>query len=83
MERNRTGNPDVNQGTVTMIYSIAVSIFCVGGMIGGCITGLVADRFGRKGGLLLNNIFVIASAILQGKRHICEVLQKLFLGFKQ
>lgn len=71
MEANRTGDPQVDQGKVTMIWSIAVSIFCVGGMIGGAITGLVADRFGRKGGLLLNNIFVLAAGVLQGNSFMC------------
>lgn len=51
---------------MTMVWAIAVSIFCVGGMIGGMVTGLVADGCGRKNGLLLNNILVIISSILQG-----------------
>lgn len=59
---------DVSQSTVTMIWAMAVSIFCVGGMIGGSLVGFVANRFGRKGGLLLNNVFVFASAILQGNQ---------------
>nr|CAI5855379.1 unnamed protein product [Callosobruchus analis] len=61
---NRTGEyPD--QQTVTFIFSVMTSIFCIGGMIGGAIT----DRFGRKGGLLLNNIFVILAVI-------CEAISK-------
>lgn len=55
------------QSQITMIWAIAVSIFCVGGMLGGCITGYVADTFGRKGGLLFNNILVILSSALQGE----------------
>ncbi|XP_052121869.1 solute carrier family 2, facilitated glucose transporter member 1 isoform X3 [Frankliniella occidentalis] len=80
VEANRTGDPNVNQGKVTMIWSIAVSIFCVGGMIGGSITGLVADRFGRKGGLLLNNVFVILSAILQGASKSAGSYEMIILG---
>lgn len=49
-----------------MIFSLAVSIFCVGGIIGGAATGYVAERFGRKGGLVMNNVFVVISALLQG-----------------
>lgn len=58
---------EVSQSSVTLIWSIAVSIFCVGGMIGGSASGIVANKLGRKGGLLLNNLFVFASALLQGR----------------
>ncbi|XP_019867218.1 solute carrier family 2, facilitated glucose transporter member 3 isoform X2 [Aethina tumida] len=68
VRENRTGHvPD--KAEVTMVFSSMVSVFCIGGMIGGAITGFVADRFGRKGGLLLNNILVILAVF-------CECIAK-------
>lgn len=65
LESNRT-DTIVEQSQVTIIWSIAVSIFCAGGMIGACSTSYVAEKFGRKGGLLLNNIFVLIATVCQG-----------------
>jgi Sugar (and other) transporter. len=62
-----TVNPVIEQSQVTMIFAVAVSIFCAGGIIGGAATGYVAERFGRKGGLLINNVFVVLAALLQGQ----------------
>ncbi|KAJ8706585.1 hypothetical protein PYW07_012663 [Mythimna separata] len=65
---------------VTTVMSIAVAIYCVGGMIGGIITGVVADRFGRKGGLLWNNALVFAAALLEGLAKTANSAEMLILG---
>lgn len=62
---SRSGEPLDKTGE-TLIISWVVSIYCIGGMIGGAATGLFAERFGRKGALLLNNIFAIIAAVLFG-----------------
>nr|CAD7598767.1 unnamed protein product [Timema genevievae] len=82
VEANRSdiSPAEVEQAKVTMIWSIAVAIFCVGGMIGGAVTGLVAERFGRKGGLLINNVLVIASAILQGCSQAAGSFEMIIIG---
>lgn len=78
-EHNRTGEV-VDQSKVTMIWSIAVAIFCVGGMIGGAITGIVAERFGRKGGLLLNNIPVAVAVIFEGTSKAAGSYEMIIIG---
>ncbi|PNF43284.1 Solute carrier family 2, facilitated glucose transporter member 1 [Cryptotermes secundus] len=78
-EQNRTGQV-VDQSKVTIIWSIAVAIFCVGGMIGGAITGIVAERFGRKGGLLLNNVLVALAAIFEGASKAAGSFEMIIIG---
>lgn len=77
VETNRTG-AIVEQSQVTIIWSIAVSIFCVGGMIGAWVTGYVADKVGRKGGLLLNNLVVVIASVLQGIQNIYLSTHSIF-----
>uniref|UniRef100_A0A0K0F6C0 Facilitated glucose transporter homolog (inferred by orthology to a C. elegans protein) n=1 Tax=Strongyloides venezuelensis TaxID=75913 RepID=A0A0K0F6C0_STRVS len=48
------------------IFGIIASIYFLGGMIGSFLTGYVGDTFGRKKGLLLNNIFIFIGLLLQG-----------------
>lgn len=63
----RNGGAAVEKSQVTLIWAVAVAIFCFGGMIGGLMTGIVAEKFGRKGGLLVSNSLVVVSSLLQGK----------------
>ncbi|KOX67160.1 Solute carrier family 2, facilitated glucose transporter member 1 [Melipona quadrifasciata] len=79
LKMNRTGEP-TKQSEVTMIWSIAVSIFCVGGMIGGSLVGTIADRFGRKGGLLLNNILVLVTVIFEGCAKTAKSYEMIIIG---
>jgi SP family facilitated glucose transporter-like MFS transporter 1 len=60
----RNNNTKISDSTVTFIFSLAVSIFALGGMIGGLFGGLVTDRLGRKGGMLANNIVSITASLL-------------------
>lgn len=79
LKANRTGVP-TKQSEVTMIWSIAVSIFCVGGMIGGSMVGSIADRFGRKGGLLLNNVLVLLTVIFEGSAKSAKSYEMIIIG---
>ncbi|PSN38762.1 hypothetical protein C0J52_08879 [Blattella germanica] len=47
-----------------ILWSTIVSIFLVGGVTGSLSGGWVADRFGRRGSVIINNILGILAAIL-------------------
>lgn len=52
--------------TVTMVWSVIVSIMCVGGMIGGLASGYMISNFGPRTSLLLNNVILITAIIFEG-----------------
>jgi len=64
----------------TLIWSWIVAIFCVGGMMGGSLVGFVSSRFGRKGGLLMNNILVVIATLLMGLAKTANSFQMLIAG---
>ncbi|XP_076618377.1 solute carrier family 2, facilitated glucose transporter member 1 isoform X3 [Colletes latitarsis] len=79
VKMNRTGHV-TKQSEVTIIWATAVAIFCVGGMIGGSLVGSIADRFGRKGGLLLNNILVLLAVIFEGCAKTAKSYEMIIIG---
>ena len=64
----------------TLIWSWIVAIFCIGGMMGGSLVGVVSSRLGRKGGLLLNNVLVVAATLLMGLAKTANSFQMLIAG---
>ncbi|KAJ9575374.1 hypothetical protein L9F63_025674, partial [Diploptera punctata] len=71
---------DIQDDSVKLLYSLAVSIFAIGGMLGGICGGMIANRFGRKGGLLLNSLLGIVGAVLMGCTKLVQLYEFLFLG---
>ena len=69
-----------SQGAITMIFSTIVSIYCVGGMIGGLMTSFAAEKFGRKGGLLINNVFALIAAGLMAFAQRFQFFEMLIIG---
>lgn len=77
--RDRYGE-EIQEDSVKLLYSLAVSIFAIGGMLGGFSGGMIANKFGRKGGLLLNNVLGIGGACLMGFTKVSHSYEMLFLG---
>ncbi|KAK5880829.1 hypothetical protein CesoFtcFv8_021697 [Champsocephalus esox] len=49
---------------LTLMWTIIVSAFSLGGLLGALLAGPLSVRFGRKDSLLLNNGFLFAGAVL-------------------
>ena len=49
-------------------------------MIGGSLIGYVADRFGRKGGLLLTLVLVVITVIFEGFSKMCNSYEMIIVG---
>jgi SP family facilitated glucose transporter-like MFS transporter 1 len=61
--KERNADKVLDKETLDTIWSIMVAIFCVGGVIGALGTGYIADRIGRKAGLIYNNVFVLIAGL--------------------
>nr|CAB3266209.1 solute carrier family 2, facilitated glucose transporter member 5-like [Phallusia mammillata] len=48
------------------MYAIAVSAFALAGMLGSLLVGPVVGKFGRRGGLMVNNIISFVAALCLG-----------------
>ncbi|XP_066493025.1 solute carrier family 2, facilitated glucose transporter member 5-like [Tiliqua scincoides] len=57
-----------------ILWSLTVSFFPLGGFFGSLMVGPMVNRCGRKGTLLINNVFSIIPAILMG----CSKVAKTF-----
>lgn len=61
-------------------FSVIVSMFVVGGLFGSLSGGYIADRFGRKRGILYTQFFSILGAILMGCSKQAESYEMLIIG---
>lgn len=65
---------------ITLIWSIIVSVYPLGGFLGALLAGPMAIKLGRKKSLLINNIFIVLSAVLCGFSQLAKSFEMIILG---
>uniref|UniRef100_A0A8C0XD42 Major facilitator superfamily (MFS) profile domain-containing protein n=1 Tax=Castor canadensis TaxID=51338 RepID=A0A8C0XD42_CASCN len=75
----RHGHP-IDPDTLTLLWSVTVSIFAIGGLVGTIMVKMVANVLGRKSTLLVNNGFAISAALLMAFSLQAESLEMLIMG---
>ncbi|XP_064419939.1 solute carrier family 2, facilitated glucose transporter member 9 [Latimeria chalumnae] len=76
---NRYGQPMEN-GTLTLLWSMMVSIFAIGGLVGALIVKSLVKLLGRKGALLFNNTFAVVAVLLMSLSEVAGSFEMLMLG---
>ncbi|XP_033492750.1 solute carrier family 2, facilitated glucose transporter member 3a isoform X1 [Epinephelus lanceolatus] len=75
----RYGEP-ISAGVCTMVWSVAVAIFSVGGMVGSFSVGVMANRFGRRRSMFLVNSLAVIGGLLMGFSTICSSYEMVIAG---
>ncbi|NWT73730.1 GTR5 protein, partial [Prunella himalayana] len=75
----RTGVP-MDRGFQTLLWSLTVSMFPLGGLFGSLLVWPMVNRCGRKGTLLINNLFSMAAAVLMGTSELAKTFEVIILS---
>ncbi|KAJ8378882.1 hypothetical protein AAFF_G00233160 [Aldrovandia affinis] len=65
----RHGTP-IEDSFLTLLWSLSVSMFPLGGFFGSLMVAPLVNKLGRKGALLFNNIFSIVPAVMMGASEV-------------
>uniref|UniRef100_A0A8D1S0I8 Solute carrier family 2, facilitated glucose transporter member 5 n=2 Tax=Sus scrofa TaxID=9823 RepID=A0A8D1S0I8_PIG len=70
----------MDEKVMLLLWSCTVSVFPLGGLVGSLVVGLLVDRCGRKGTLLINNVFAIIPAILMGVSKVAKAFELIIFS---
>ena len=70
----------IEESNLVLIFSLAVNAFVVGGMIGGLSGGWLANKVGRKNGLLYSQALSLTGAILSGCSKPAGAYEMIIVG---
>lgn len=66
--------------SISVLWATTVSVFALGGMIGGLSAGYWCNKYGRKGALLRNNVLHLLSAALMYYSNFLNSCEMLIAG---
>ncbi|KAE8288920.1 Solute carrier family 2, facilitated glucose transporter member 3 [Larimichthys crocea] len=69
-----------SKDAITMVWSVAVAIFSVGGMIGSFSVGAIVNKFGRRKSMLLVNILAVIGGGLMGVSILARSFETVIIG---
>ncbi|XP_030249482.1 solute carrier family 2, facilitated glucose transporter member 3 [Sparus aurata] len=75
----RSGEP-FSDGATTMVWSFAVAIFSVGGMIGSFCVGFMVNKFGRRKSMLISNILALLGGGFMGLSAVARSYEMVIIG---
>ncbi|KAM4054181.1 solute carrier family 2, facilitated glucose transporter member 9 isoform 2-T2 [Anomaloglossus baeobatrachus] len=70
----------VSSNTISIMWSVTVSIFAIGGLVGALIVIPMVNTLGRKKTLLINNLFALAAALLISLADLAQVPEMVIIG---
>ncbi|NXH50177.1 GTR5 protein, partial [Dicaeum eximium] len=76
---DRTGAP-MDSSFQTLLWSLTVSMFPLGGLFGSLMVWPMVNNCGRKGTLLINNLFSIVAAVLMGTSELAKTFEVIILS---
>uniref|UniRef100_A0A668RWW2 Major facilitator superfamily (MFS) profile domain-containing protein n=1 Tax=Oreochromis aureus TaxID=47969 RepID=A0A668RWW2_OREAU len=65
---------------LTVLYSLTVSIFAIGGMTGALLVGRLVTKYGRKGTLVRSTALVFMGGALMGFSRWCRIPEMVIIG---
>ncbi|XP_065593867.1 solute carrier family 2, facilitated glucose transporter member 5-like isoform X1 [Cyrtonyx montezumae] len=76
---NRHGVP-MDTSFQTLLWSLTVSMYPLGGFFGSLMVGPLVNSCGRKGTLLINNLFSIVAAVLMGTSEMAKTFEVIIVS---
>uniref|UniRef100_A0A8C5MM14 Solute carrier family 2, facilitated glucose transporter member 5 n=1 Tax=Leptobrachium leishanense TaxID=445787 RepID=A0A8C5MM14_9ANUR len=73
-------NTYLSESLLSVLWSLTVSLYPLGGFFGSLMVGPLVNKIGRKGTLLLNNIFSIVPAILMGVSVVAKTFEIIIVS---
>ncbi|XP_056411121.1 solute carrier family 2, facilitated glucose transporter member 9 [Hyla sarda] len=70
----------MSSNTISIMWSVTVSIFAIGGLVGALIVIPMVNTLGRKKTLLINNLFALVAALLMSSANLAGVPEMVILG---
>ncbi|NXE34925.1 GTR5 protein, partial [Ptilorrhoa leucosticta] len=68
------------QETLMLLWSLIVSVYCIGGMIGCLCSGYLTAKFGKKKCLLFNDVVLITATLHTGFSRRAKSFEMILVG---